>query len=178
MQLPEKFVKAPGTYNYVKILPLDLSAEWQEVPTEAQLRARAEQYIADNDIGKPVVSWKVEFVQLEQTEEYKGQALLERVLLGDTVSVEFEQLVVSATSRAVAVDYDSILERYNNVTLGRVKANIADTIVKQENVIEATKKDFSSELQKARDVATDWLTNGKGPPPCRWRTPRPAENTR
>lgn len=135
VQLPEKVVKTPGTYNYEKVKPVDFTAEWQDAPTEEQLRVRAEKYIADNDIGKPLVSWKIEFVQLEQTKEYKGKALLERVLLGDTVSVEFEDMGVSATSRVVAVDYDSILERYNSVTLGSVKANIASTIVDQNNQI-------------------------------------------
>lgn len=135
VQLPEKVVKAPGTYNYEKVKPVDFTAEWQDAPTEEQLRARAEKYVADNDIGKPLVSWKIEFVQLEQTKEYKGKALLERVLLGDTVSVEFADMGVSATSRVVAVDYDSILERYNSVTLGSVKSNIASTIVDQNQQI-------------------------------------------
>lgn len=135
VQLPEKIVKAPGTYNYEKVKPVDFTAEWQDAPTEEQLRVRAEKYIADNDIGKPLVSLKLEFVMLEQTKEYKGKALLESILLGDTASVEFTDMVVSSTSRAVAVDYDSILERYNSVTLGSVKANIASTIVDQNNQI-------------------------------------------
>ena len=153
VQLPERVVNAPGAYSYSKIMPLDLSTEWQEVPTEDQLCTRTEQYIADNDIGKPAVSWKVEFVQLEQTEEYKGKALLERVLLGDTVSVEFAQMGVSATARVVAVDYDSILERYNSVTIGSVKSNISNTIAEQSKEIAA--KPGKSEMQ----IAIEQLTN-------------------
>lgn len=146
VQLSEKVVNAPGTFDYVKILPVDFSADFDEAPSEDALRTRSEKYISDNDIGTPTVSWKVEFVQLEQTEEYKGKALLERVLLGDTVSVEFEQMGVSASARVVAVDYDCILERYNSATLGSVKANIADVIVQQAQ--EAAKKPSLSLVQQ------------------------------
>lgn len=132
VQLPEKIVAAPGTYDHVRIMPLDLSQEFQNAPTEAQLRAYAEQYIADNDIGTPQISWKVQHVDLEKTEEYKNTAILERVLLGDTVSVEFPEMGVSASARVVAVDYDPVLERYNSVTLGSVRANIATTIAQQQ----------------------------------------------
>ena len=132
VQLPEKVINAAGTYNYVKILPLDLSSEWQEAPTVEQLRERAEKYMEDNDIGIPDISWKIEFVQLEQTQEYKGKALLERVLLGDTVSVIFPKMNVNTSARAVKIEFDSILERYISVTLGKVKSNLADTIVKQQ----------------------------------------------
>lgn len=160
VQLKEKIVNAPGRYGYVKVLPRDFSAQFQEPPTEDQLRAAAEKYIKENDIGKPAVSWKVEFVQLEQTEEYRGKSLLERVLLGDTVSVEFALMGVSATARVVAMDYDSILERYNSVTIGSVKANISDTIADQKQQIE--QKPTKTDLEKATELATAWLTNGKG----------------
>lgn len=152
VQLPEKTVNVPGTFDCVKILPVDFSADFDEAPSWDALRTKSEKYISDNDIGTPMVSWKVEFVQLEQTEEYKGKALLERVLLGDTVSVEFEQMGVSASARAVAVDYDCILERYNSVTLGSVKSNIADTIVQQNKEL------FQKPSQSAMKVAINALT--------------------
>ncbi len=45
-----------------------------------------------DDIGVPKVSLKVEFVPLDQTDEYKNLVLLERVLIGDTVAVSFDKL--------------------------------------------------------------------------------------
>lgn len=160
VQLPEKILTADGDYGYTKIMPLDMSQEWDTAPTEAQLRTRAQQYMKTNDIGTPTVSWKVEFVQLEQTEEYKGKALLERVLVGDTVSVVFPKLKVNASARAVAVRYKPILERYESITIGSVKANIADTIVRQgKTIAQATKP---TAMQAAVDRATSWITNGRG----------------
>lgn len=160
VQLPEKYINGPGTYTEEKIKPLDLSQEFKEKPTETQLRTRAVKYIKDNDIGKPDISWTVEFVQLEQTEEYKGKALLERVLLGDTVSVIFPILNVDVSARAVATRYKPLLKRYKNVTLGKVKADLAIAMAQQSR--EIRDKSSMSQLEQAREAATNWLTNGKG----------------
>ena len=115
LELREKVVPVPGEFGYSRILTKDFSTEWMEQPTEEQLRTRTETYISDNNIGVPDVSWKVEFVALEQTEEYKGKAILERVLLGDTVSVEFVDMGISAKARVNEVRYLPILERYKDV---------------------------------------------------------------
>ncbi len=160
VQLPEKAIHAAGTFNHVHIMTLDLSSEWEEAPTGDQLRKRAEKYMADNDIGVPDVSWKVEFVQLEQTEEYKGKALLERVLLGDTVSVVFPRMNVNAAARAVRIEFDSILERYNSVTLGKVRSNLADTLAKQKEEIE--KKPSETVLNSIITKLGDTITGAKG----------------
>lgn len=160
VQLQEKVVNGPGTYYEDKILPLDLTEKFEEQPTEDQLRSAAESYISSNDIGKPDISWTVEFVQLEQTEEYKGKALLERVLLGDTVSVVFPLLNVEASARAVAARYKPTLGRYKSITLGKVKANMASTIASQKQEIQ--RRPTMTQLEQAREAATAWLTNGKG----------------
>ena len=158
--LPEKILAAEGTYDFVKILPLDLSVEWQEAPTPDALRERAAAYMKDNRIGTPRVSLTVSFAQLEQTEEYKGTALLERVLLCDTVNVEFPALGVSATAKCVKTVYDCLLDRYDKVELGDARATIADTLVEQSAAIE--KKPDKTFLQSAVDSATSQITGNKG----------------
>ena len=160
VELPEKIIYAPGTYNFVKIRTLDLSQSFETKPTADQLRARAESYIKNNDIGVPKVSLSVSFAQLEQTEEYKRMKLLERVSLFDTVNVEFPALGVSATAKAVKLVYDTLADRVKSITLGSVRANIADTIVEQQKEIE--KAPTQTDLEKAKEAATEWLTNGKG----------------
>jgi phage minor structural protein len=160
IELPEKVVSAPGTYNFVKIRTLDLSAEFDVQPTHEQLRAKTQQFIKANNIGVPSVSLTVSFAQLDQTEEYKHLALLERVSLFDTVNVEFPALGVSATAKAVKVVYDAIADRVKAVTLGSVRANIADTIATQQQEILQTPT--KTDLRKAQESATTWLTNGKG----------------
>lgn len=158
--LQEIVINAECDYGYTRILSLDLSEAFETAPTEDELRERAEKYMADNKIGEPDVSWKVEFVQLEQTEEYKGTALLERVYLGDTVHVEFPAMGVSATARAVEAEYDCLLERYISVTLGSVKQTVADTIVQQQKEIE--KKPSLSVVQGIATRLADSILGANG----------------
>ena len=160
VELPEKIVNAPGTYNFVKIRTIDLSSEFETQPTVEQLRSKAESYVKANNIGVPVVSWSVSFEQLSKSEEYKHLALLERVSLFDTVNVEFPALGVSAMAKAVKLVYDVLEDRVKSVALGSVRANIADTIANQQQEIQQTPT--KSDLKKAQEAATAWLTNGKG----------------
>lgn len=160
VMLPEQVVHAPGNYGYAQIVPIDFSSDWDAAPTEEQLRVRAERYITDNEVGIPRVSWTVEFAALEQTEEYKGMALLERVLLGDTVHVEFPEMNVSASARAVSVKYKPLLERYEKITLGRVKSNLARTIVSQKQEIE--KKPNMDTIRRTVDAAAKVLLGATG----------------
>lgn len=158
--LPEKILNAPGTYNFTRIMALDLSQEFESAPTEEQLRNRANTYMTANNIGVPKVSLDVSFIQLEQTEEYKNISLLERVELCDTVNVEFPELGVSATAKCVKTVYDVLQERYTSVELGEARTNIADTIADQQQKIE--KSPTTSAMQKAINNATNWLTSADG----------------
>lgn len=160
VQLPERTLAAPGSYDFVRILPLDLSAEWQEPPTADQLRQRAEQYMKQNSIGTPQVSLTVSFVQLEQTEEYRGLALLERVSLCDTVGVEFSRLGVSARAKCIKTVYNVLLERMESVELGDARSNLADTLVQQQAAI--SQKPSSSAMRAAIDRATALITGNLG----------------
>ena len=154
VELPEKIVNAPGTYNFVKIRTLDLSSDFETQPTVEQLRSKTESYIKANNIGVPVVSWSVSFEQLSKSEEYKHLVLLERVSLFDTVNVEFPALGVSATARAVKIVYDVISDRVKSVTLGSVRANIADTIAGQNSNINNLEKEFVAKIGTANKVIT------------------------
>ena len=158
--LPEKTVDAPGTYDFIRVVPLDLSSEFETAPSTSQLRERAEKYVEDNDIGVPTVSITVAFCSLDQTEEYKDIALLERVNLCDTVTVEYPALGVSATAKCVKTVYDALKGRYINVELGDAKTNLADTIIQQQKEIE--KVPTTSIMKQAITNATNIITGNKG----------------
>lgn len=160
VQLPEQIVNAPGQFSYSRILPLDLSAEFEKEPSVEQLRTRAEAYIRNNKVGVPVVSLTVGFVPLEQTVEYQHAAPVERVSIGDTVSVEFEKMGVSASARVVRTKYDAIRGRYIEVEIGAAKSRFEDIVVGQQHQID--RAPTTTDLEQARIAATAWLTNGKG----------------
>jgi phage minor structural protein len=160
IELPEKIVNVPGTHNFSKIKAVDFTQYFELQPTYDELRQAAKNYIASNNVGVPKISMKISFAQLEQSEEYRHLKLLERVALFDTVNVEFPALGVSATAKAVKMVYDVLADRVKSVTLGSVRSNIADTIADQQKEIE--KKPTKTDLEKAKEAATAWLTNGKG----------------
>lgn len=161
-ELPEKIVNAPGQYNFVKILPLDLSSDFAEQPTAADLRDAAKNYVKSNNIGVPIVNLRLSYTQLEQTVEYAGTANLERVSLCDTVRVEFERLGVDATAKVIKCTYNTLLERYDRVELGDAKSSLADTIAGQGQSTLEQISTAKSDLQKAIDRATQLITGNLG----------------
>lgn len=150
MQLTEKIVPVSGTFSFSRIMVLDLSMEWQEQPTEAQLRARTQSYIVSNSIGVPTINLDVSFAQLEQSEEYKDKALLERVSLCDTVNVYFEKLGVNATAKAIKLVYNVLIDRIESIELGDSRTKLTDSILAQEIAVEEvpTASGISAMIQK------------------------------
>jgi len=164
VQLPERYLLAPGTYDFAKIFPLDLSSEFEEEPTEEELRIKATYYMQINGIGLPRVSLSVSFVLLAQSEEYKNLALLETVLLGDTVSVEFPKMNVSSSARCVKTTYNVKTDKYDKIELGHAFSNIASTISEQNKSINnvVNKVPSRSYVQAAVENATKLITGGLG----------------
>lgn len=160
LELPEKTVPAPGSYDFVRIKTVDLSEKFEQEPTEEELRTEAQNYVERNEVGVPPVSIDLSFAQLEQSEEYKGLKILEHVGLFDTVNVEFPPLGVSATAKAVKIVFNTILDRVESVSIGNVKANIADTIVEQEKEIQ--KKPDATVMNSAITNLGNSITGAKG----------------
>lgn len=130
-------VYAEGDYGYVRLMPLDLSSSFKEQPTPAQLQKEAAAYIKRNQIGVPTVSWDVKLALFSQASGYEDVAFLEQIYLGDTVGVYFHRLGVDAKARVNKIVWDCLLDRYDSVALGSVKANIAATIAGQQKEIDA-----------------------------------------
>lgn len=150
VELPEKTVAVAGTYDYVKVLPLDLSSAFDAQPSADALRTSAQYYITDNKVGVPKVSLTLSFAQLEG----------ETVELCDTVAVIFERLGVSARAKIVATTYNVLLDRYDSVEVGDARSSIADTIAGQAADIKNIP--ISLDLQAAIVNATGWITGAKG----------------
>lgn len=153
-------VNAQGTYNFSRVTPVDFSSDFEEQPTPEQLEEISRQYITKNGIGVPEVSINVSWVQLGQYSGYEGLSLLERVSLGDTVTVEFPALGVDATARVVKTKYDALRNRYDSADIGSIQANIADTIANQQQQIDET-PDVSTVQQIANSI-TQAILGAKG----------------
>ena len=169
--LPEKTVDSStaSSYPFKRTVPLDLSSDWKEAPTQAQLRARAQAYVNSSGIGIPKVNIKVSFVNLADTEEYKDVAALQTVSLCDYVAVQFEKLGISTQAKVVKTVYNVLLERYDSIEVGSLRSSLAGTISDQSAEIAAVAdttremfKSYDATVQEDIDNATAWLTSSNG----------------
>jgi hypothetical protein len=137
---------------------VDFSSEWQEAPTVAQLRARATAYVTANEGWTVSDNIKVSFVALWQTEEYKNIAVLERVHMGDTVTIIYEALGVESSAKVIRTVYDVLLERFDEIELGTAKNTLAQAIA--DPILEEVPT--SSDMEQAIAHGTKLITGGLG----------------
>lgn len=149
VELTEKTIDVAGTFDFVRVLPLDLSSNFGEQPTEDQLRTAAQYYITDNKVGVPKVSLEVSFEHLE-----------EPVDLCDEVTVVFSKLGISTKAKVVRTTFNVLTDKYSSVEIGDLRTSIADTIAGQ--VTEIQSMPTSTDMQRAILNATAWITGGGG----------------
>lgn len=166
VELPEKVISASSaaSYPFPRTVPLDLSGEFEDVPTVAQLRTKARTYISGNRIGVPSVSLSLSFANMADTLEYADRAAAEQVELCDTVGVIFERLGVQASAKVIKTTWDVLAGRYLSIDVGDARTTLADTIAEtqQEAKETAAAAVTGSALQEAIRKATDAITGASG----------------
>lgn len=110
--------------GFVKILPLDLSSQFDDQPTIAQLNAAAQTYITENKIGVPKLKIRASFVPPGS----RGIAALEDVRLWDKVTLRHELLNLNVAASVVKTAYDVLRERYDYIEIGNRLVSAAQTI--------------------------------------------------
>ena len=141
------------TLDVDKTLILDVSGEFEETPTTAQLTEKATQYKDNNNLTTPSNNIKLDFVQSEE--------LTGRVDLCDTVTVYYEALGISRTQmKCIRTKFDVIREKYIETEFGDAKTNITDTIYQSNKAIEL--KPNTSDMEKAVERATQLITGNLG----------------
>ena len=116
-ELPEKVVTVEHDRPYEKISVLDCTSQFEERPTDEQLRGYARQYLEDTSLTEPDIDITIDFLQLWQTPGYADVAEAERVSLCDTVHVYVSKLGIEVSCKVTETKYDALLERYKSVTL-------------------------------------------------------------
>lgn len=167
--LPERYIEAPTADKFprLRVGVRDFTSDFSEgepVTVDA-LRAKAQAYIKSANIGVPLVNIKVAFEPLWQTEGNEALRPLQKVGLGDTLTVRFSALGVDATAKVIKTVYDTLAEKYVSIELGDAKSNLADTIGGVQNSVAEIKKTVDSvdsliEAEVAH--ATDILTGTDG----------------
>lgn len=163
--LTEKTIELNNANQYgeKRTLILDLSEEFEkgETITESKLRTKANEYVNKNKIYQIQNNIKVDFIQLWQSKDYATTAALEKVKLGDYVTVLYKELGVNALAEVISYSYDSLAEKYNSIELGDAKQKLTTTLNKV-TTIESGLVVEKSEREKAIDKATELITGGLG----------------
>ena len=145
-------------------VPLNLSDQFEEQPTVAELRTAAQNYLTNNQPWIPHDNIEVDFVALWQTPEYENVAALQRVSLCDTVAIYYPELgVTNASAKVIKIVYNVLTEQYDSMELGEARATLAQTISEpiEAELVKLTEesKSFTAEAIKK---ATDMITGGLG----------------
>ena len=163
--LTEKTIELNNANQYgeKRTLILDLSEEFEkgETITESKLRTKAAEYVNKNKVYQIQNNIKVDFIQLWQSKDYATTAALEKVKLGDYVTVLYKELGVNALAEVISYSYDSLAEKYNSIELGDAKQKLTTTLNKV-TTIESEIVTEKSEREKAIDKATELITGGLG----------------
>ncbi len=165
LKLPEKYISSPLIDNYVNIkttrihyseIKIDEETT-QEQALEMLRNAAAQEF--KNGLDKPQITATVEFIPLQDTEEYKDYSILERVYLGDTIRVFHEDLSIELETKVISYEFDALSKRYNKVILGNANPKYGDT---QKKYVEKQKEETTTALEQAIINATQLITGNQG----------------
>lgn len=156
LTLDEIYVDSPyiNNYPYPKIKVI----EFGECNDYESLRAAAQKYFEDNKCDIPPTNYKIDFVELSKTEEYKHYKVLERIYIGDTVTVKHTKLGINLKCKVIKIKKDVLNNRIVEVELGNFKKNIVDTM----NNIRAVTDVFGKAIEGdklSKSFLQSWVDN-------------------
>lgn len=138
-----------GTFPFTRIVPVDLTDQFDETPTKAQLNTAGRAYIEANDIGVPEVNLSLSYAELGQD-----------VRIYDTVGVEFELIGVNTTAKVCKIVYDVLNERNESIEVGSARKTIVDTIAEGRRSIQQVPT--TTAMQQAILDQTELITGIRG----------------
>lgn len=148
-----------ANYSYGRTVVLDLSGEFDTVPTQAQVTTYATAYLAATTLTQVTEALSVDFVPLWHTSEY-ADSFKNHVDLCDTVTVVYKHLGVNVKKKVTKTVYNVLLNRYESIELGG-EANVADTISGLDSSKDETARiigQLSSGLEFCRNKLTSQFT--------------------
>ena len=121
------WVGRTNTSPYKVVVPYDTTEMFETPPTTNELRTAAIRYLNKDGAWDPDEGFKVNFVQMWQTEEYKDFAPLQRVNLCDTVKIYCPQLgMYGQREKVVRTVYNVLLDRYDEINLNETPYKLSD----------------------------------------------------
>lgn len=126
-------VSVESVFPYERILPVDLGEYLNtDMPSWSDVHDKAIEYLKIHHILEPKFSLTTSFTDLAKMTDYKSVAELEKIVLGDVVTVMFPELGVSSAARVVSTEYDVLTDVYTSLTIGERRETISDKLIKDQ----------------------------------------------
>lgn len=90
----------------------------------------------ENGLDKPKVNYKVDLVEVANTEDYKNYKKLATIGIGDDVLTKDRKLKINVTARCIRLVYDCIEEENAEVELGNFIENYFDKTTSAADIIQ------------------------------------------
>lgn len=90
----------------------------------------------ENGIDKPKVNYKVDLVEIADTDDYKDYKKLTTIGIGDDVLTRDRKLKINVTARCIRLVYDCIEEENTEVELGNYTENYFDKTTSAADIIQ------------------------------------------
>ena len=114
-----------SAYAYVRCIPLDVSQQFDleadTQPTTAQVTAKGQAFVSSSALSELTMSINVKYTPLMENRN---------INLCDTVRVVHPDLGVSSAAKVVETRYNTLIERYEELTIGTMRQTIVDTIAR------------------------------------------------
>ena len=114
---------SPNSFRTDRVIVLDVSDQFENVPSLNQLNRAGLEYITKTTNNLPNTNIKLSFVDLRE-----ALTVPEPVYLCDTVHVFYAPLGIEFTSKVIKTTWNVLLERYEEIEIGDVKSDIRKTI--------------------------------------------------
>ncbi len=140
-----------SSYRYPKIyVHEDSSLTASQLPD-------AVQELFDGGCDLPKVNITANFQMLSETEEYKDYAVLEKVQLGDVVTVSNVKMGFHKKAKVISYEWDCLLDQYNEVELGDFVADLTSSVTSGEKSL-STAVSASTEVKQVYGLISGKIT--------------------
>lgn len=159
LMLSAKYVDSPYINNYPH--PKVAEKEFNDIDNVTDLAIAANDYILTSKCDIPQFNYKVDFVELTKTEEYKHYMILETVYMADTVTIKHSKLNLDLKAKVIKIVKNLITGRIEKIELGSFKPDLSN-INKEIQAVKIELGQTASDFQLAVDNATKLITGGEG----------------
>ncbi len=138
LYLPEVYIDSENINEYgvqtssVKYSDLKVGSTLDDVTlTQSRvfelMRERVAKLLADG-VDKPTISMKVNFILLTDTTKYQDYKVLEKVMLGDTVTIVHSKNDINVKTNVIAYEFNSLSNRYESIELGKAFVQLSNLV--------------------------------------------------